>query len=151
MTKKAIVYVDGDACPVREEAMKVAERHGHVVTIVSNGGLRPSRDPMVRHVIVSDKADAADDWIVENGVCGDVVVTADILLAGRCVERGLEVISPTGKLFTQDNVGMAVAMRNLNQELRESGAIRGNNAPFSPKQRSSFLQQLDRILSAKKQ
>ena len=142
MTPPAI-YVDADACPVKAEAVKVAERHGLVVTFVSNGGLRPSRDPMIRHVVVSKGADAADDWIVENARANDIVVTADVPLAARTVALGAHVLGPTGRPFTQETIGMAVAMRNLGQHLRETGESKGYNAAFSPADRSRFLGALD--------
>ena len=142
MTPPAI-YVDADACPVKAEAVKVAERHGLVVTFVSNGGIRPSRDPMIRHVVVSKGADAADDWIVENVRANDIVVTADVPLAARTVALGAHVLGPTGRPFTQETIGMAVAMRNLGQHLRETGESKGYNAAFSPADRSRFLGALD--------
>lgn len=145
MTKPAI-FVDADACPVKNEVLKVAERHDLVVTFVANGGLRPSRDPMVRNVVVSAGFDAADDWIVENAAANDIVVTADIPLAARGVEKGCHVIGMTGQPFTPETIGMAVAMRDLKQNLRESGEIKGYNAAFSPKDRSRFLETLDRTI-----
>ncbi|WP_378952697.1 YaiI/YqxD family protein [Mesorhizobium sp. ANAO-SY3R2] len=140
-----IIYVDADACPVKAEAEKVADRLGLVVTFVSNGGLRPSRDPMVRHVVVSKSADAADDWIVENARANDIVVTADIPLAARTVALGAYVLGPTGKPFTPETIGMAVAMRDLKQHLRETGESKGYNASFAPQDRSRFLGALDQI------
>jgi uncharacterized protein YaiI (UPF0178 family) len=140
------IYVDADACPVKEEAAKVAARHGLVVTFVSNGGLRPSRDPMVRHVVVSKGADAADDWIVENARQNDIVVTADIPLAARTVALGAHVLGPTGRPFTPETIGMAVAMRDLKQHLRETGESKGYNASFSPRDRSAFLSALDQAV-----
>jgi hypothetical protein len=137
------IYVDADACPVKEEVVKVAERFGLVVTFVSNGGLRPSRDPMIRNVVVSKSADAADDWIVDNAKANDIVVTADIPLAARAVGGGAHVLGPTGKPFTPDNIGMAVAMRDLKQHLRETGESKGFNAGFSRQDRSRFLSALD--------
>jgi len=139
----ATIYVDADACPVKEEVTRVAERHGLPVVFVSNGGLRPSRDPMIRHIVVPGKADAADDWIVENASIGDIAITADVPLAARLVEKGLQVLGPTGRTFTRESIGMDVAMRNLKQDLREAGEIRGYNASFTAKDRSSFLQGLD--------
>jgi uncharacterized protein YaiI (UPF0178 family) len=141
-----VIYVDADACPVKAEVEKVAERHGTVVTYVSNGGLRPSRDPMIRNVVVSKGADAADDWIVDNARANDIVVTADIPLAARTVALGAHVLGPTGRPFTPETIGMAVAMRDLKQHLRETGESRGFNASFTPKDRSQFLGELDRIL-----
>lgn len=137
------IYVDADACPVKEEATKVAERHGLVVTFVSNGGLRPSRDPMIRNVVVSKSADAADDWIVENARANDIVVTADIPLAARTVALGAHVLGPTGRPFTPETIGMAVAMRDLKQHLRETGESKGYNASFGRDDRSRFLAALD--------
>jgi len=140
------IYVDADACPVKEEVTRVAARHGLVVTFVSNGGLRPSRDPMVRHVVVPQGADAADDWIVKNAGANDIVVTADIPLAARTVALGAHVLGPTGRPFTPETIGMAVAMRDLRQHLRETGEIRGYNAAFSPRDRSAFLSALDQTV-----
>jgi uncharacterized protein YaiI (UPF0178 family) len=140
------LYVDADACPVKDEVVKVAGRHDLVVTFVSNGGLRPSRDPMVRHVVVPKSADAADDWIADRLKPGDIVVTADVPLAARAVEKGAQAIAPTGRLFTQETIGMAVAMRDLKQHLRETGEIKGYNPGFSARDRSAFLGALDRIV-----
>ncbi|CAG1010975.1 MAG: YaiI/YqxD family protein [Rhizobiaceae bacterium] len=140
------IYVDADACPVKEEVVRVAERHGLVVTFVSNGGLRPSRDPMIRNVVVSKGADAADDWIVETAGPGDVAVTADIPLAARLVAKGVHVLGPTGRPFTPETIGMAVAMRDLKQHLRETGESKGYNASFSPRDRSAFLSALDQAV-----
>lgn len=140
------IYIDADACPVKDEAARVAERHGLVITYVSNGGLRPSRDPMVRHVVVPAGADAADDWIVENGLANDIAVTADVPLAARLVEKGLHVLGPTGRPFTPESIGMAVAMRDFKQHLRESGEIKGYNPGFSARDRSAFLSALDQTV-----
>lgn len=140
------IFVDADACPVKAEVEKVGERHGVTITYVANGGLRPSRDPMIRNVVVSKGADAADDWIVENARENDVVITADIPLAARAVALGAHVLGPTGRPFTPETIGMAVAMRNLKQHLRETGESKGYNAGFSPQDRSRFLGELDRIL-----
>lgn len=140
-----MIYVDADACPVKPEVLKVAERHGLEVTLVANSGLRPSRDPMIRNVIVSGAFDAADDWIAERAGPGDVVITADVPLAGRCVARGAFVTGPTGRIFDQINIGMATAMRDLGQHLRETGESKGYNAAFSPRDRSQFLETLDRL------
>jgi uncharacterized protein YaiI (UPF0178 family) len=137
------IYVDADACPVKDEAVRVAARHGLVVTFVANFGLRPSRDPMIRNIVVPQGADAADDWIVEHVGAGDIVVTSDIPLARRALEKGAVVMGPTGRPFTQSSIGMALAMRELNQHLRETGESRGINAGFTAKDRQSFLQALD--------
>ena len=140
------IYVDADACPVKAEILKVAERHGLAVTFVSNGGLRPSRDPMVRHVVVSKGADAADDWIAENARPNDIVVTADIPLAARVVALGAHALGPTGRPFTPETIGMAVAMRDLKQHLRETGESKGYNALFTRDDRSRFLGALDQAI-----
>ena len=140
-----MIYVDADACPVKPEILRVAERHGLEVTFVANSGLRPSRDPMVKNVIVSGAFDAADDWIAERAGPGDVVVTADVPLAGRCVGVGAFVTGPTGRGFDQTNIGMATAMRDLGQHLRETGESKGYNAAFSQRDRSQFLETLDRL------
>ncbi|QQM32484.1 YaiI/YqxD family protein [Martelella lutilitoris] len=140
-----MIYVDADACPVKPEVIKVAERHGLPVTFVANSGLRPSRDPMIRNVIVSGAFDAADDWIAERAGAGDIVVTADVPLAEQCVAGGALVTGPTGRLFDQANIGMARAMRDLGQHLRETGESKGYNAAFSPRDRSAFLQTMERL------
>ena len=146
-----IIYVDADACPVKPEVLKVAERHELMVTFVANSGLRPSRDPMVRNVIVSNGFDAADNWIAENSVANDIVITADIPLAGRCVENGCLVTGPTGRIFDKTNIGMVTAMRDLGAHLRETGESKGYNASFSPRDRSAFLETLDRLCRRAKQ
>lgn len=139
------IFVDADACPVKAEILKVAERHGLRVTFVANSGLRPSRDPMVRNVVVSAGFDAADNWIVNNASANDVVVTADVPLAVRCVEKGAHVTGPSGRVFDASNIGMASAMRDLGQHLRETGESKGYNAPFTQRDRSAFLETLDRL------
>jgi uncharacterized protein len=140
------IYVDADACPVKAEILKVAERRGLAVVLVANSGLRPSRNPMVRNVIVSAGFDAADDWIVEQARANDIVVTADVPLAARCVANAAHVLGPTGRIFDQTTIGMASAMRDLSQHLRESGEIKGYNAPFSPRDRSAFIEALERLV-----
>ena len=149
MDARPAIFVDADACPVKDEVIKVAERHGLPVTFVANSGLRPSRDPMIRNVVVSAGFDAADDWIVSHAGASDIVITADILLAGRCVECGTGVLGPTGRLFDETTIGMATAMRNLNQDLREAGEIKGRNAPFSQRDSSRFLGALDQLVRQK--
>lgn len=139
------IYIDADACPVKAEILKVGERHGLPVTFVANSGLRPSRDPMVKNIIVSGAFDAADNWIADNVIEGDIVVTADVPLAVRCVAKGAHVTGPTGRLFDQANIGMASAMRDLGAHLRETGESKGYNAAFSPRDRSAFLETLDRL------
>jgi len=140
------IYVDADACPVKDEALRVAERLGVALVFVSNGGVRPSRDPMVRVVVVPAGADAADDWIVEQAQANDIVLTADIPLASRALEKGCHVLGFTGKPFTQNSIGMALAMRELKQHLRETGESKGYNASFSRADRSAFLSALDPLV-----
>lgn len=140
-----MIYVDADACPVKPEILRVAERHNIEVTFVANSGLRPSRDPMVKNVIVSSGFDAADDWIAERAGPEDIVITADVPLAGRCVAAGAQVTGPTGRVFDVANIGMATAMRDLGAHLRETGESKGYNAAFSPRDRSAFLETLDRL------
>jgi uncharacterized protein YaiI (UPF0178 family) len=140
-----LIYVDADACPVKPEILKVAERHGLETTFVANSGLRPSRDPMVHNVIVSNAFDAADNWIAEHATTGDVVVTADVPLAVRCVASGSLVCGPSGRVFDETNIGMASAMRDLGAHLRETGESKGYNASFGPKDRSRFLETFDRL------
>ncbi len=144
------IYVDADACPVKDEIIRVAERHDVVVTLVANGGLRPSRDPMIKTIIVSQGADVADDWIADNATKHDIVITSDIPLAQRCLENGALVLGPTGKAFDPTNIGMAIAMRELNQHLRETGESKGYNKSFSAKDRSQFLSALDEAVRTKK-
>ena len=146
-----MIYVDADACPVKPEILKVAERHNLPVTLVANSGLRPSRDPMVTNVIVSSGFDAADDWIAERAGPGDVIITADVPLAGRCVAKGALVTGPTGRVFDVANIGMATAMRDLGAHLRETGESRGFNAAFTARDRSAFLETLDRLCRRAKQ
>lgn len=144
------IFVDGDACPVKVEVEKVATRHGLAVTIVSNGGLRPSANPLLRHVIVPEGPDAADDWIAEQAAAGDIVITADIPLASRALAKGARVIGPNGKAFTPDNVGMALGMRELSRHLREVTGGQTQHAAFSPKDRSRFLGELENCIQALK-
>ena len=140
------LYIDSDACPVKDEAIKVASRYAMPITLVSNQGMRPIHLPNVQQVTVGSKFDAADDWIVENASSGDIVVTADIQLAGRCLSKGCKVLNHTGALFTEQNIGNALAMRELNSYLREAGEINGYNPGFSKKDRSQFLQSLDLLI-----
>ncbi len=142
------IYVDGDACPVKSEVLRVADRHSLVVHMVSNGGLRPSGNPRVRQVVVSQGADAADDWIAEHIGPGDIAVTADIPLASRCLEKGARVIGNSGKPFTDDNIGMSLAMRGLMSDLRDAGQIKGHNPNFTKQDRSRFLQELDKAVNS---
>ena len=144
------IFVDGDACPVKAEVEKVAARHGLEVTIVSNGGLRPSANPLICHVMVADGPDAADDWIAEHIAPQDIAITADIPLASRCLAKGARVIGPNGKAFTDANVGMALGMRELSRHLREVTGGQTHHAGFSKQDRSRFLGELENCIQALK-
>ena len=140
------IYVEADACPVKDEVYRVAGRYGLHVYVVSNSFLNLPREPWIERVIVGDAFDAADDWIAERARPGAIVVTADVPLASRCVKAGAAALAPNGKAFTDASVGLALATRNLMQDLREAGAITGGPKPFSPKDRSAFLGALDRAV-----
>jgi uncharacterized protein YaiI (UPF0178 family) len=137
------LFIDADACPVKQEAYKVALRHGVPVIVVANAPIAVPRDPLVQRAVVPAGPDAADDFIAARARRGDVVITADIPLAARCVKAGADVIAPSGKPFTPDSIGMALATRNLFEDLRSQGAITGGPKPFSPRDRSAFLAALD--------
>ena len=146
-TPQAIaIYVDADACPVKAEIYKVAGRHGVKVFVVSNSFMNVPRDPLIEQVVVGSGFDAADDWIAERAQRGCVVITADIPLAHRCVTAGADVIGPTGKPFTQASIGMALATRNLMEDLRAMGDVTGGPKPFSARDRSAFLSALDQAI-----
>ncbi|MEJ8473659.1 YaiI/YqxD family protein [Roseibium algae] len=145
-----ILYVDADACPVKEEAVRVGERHGVVIKIVSNSWMRLPESDLVERVIVPDGPDEADDWIAERAVAGDIVVTTDVPLAARCVNTGALVIAPNGKPFREDAMGMRLAMRNLNTHLREAGAIKESSPGFTKADRSRFLNQLENLMRTAK-
>ena len=140
------LFIDADACPVKDDALDVADRHAVPVVLVSNGGMRPSRYPGARIVTVADGADAADDWIVAEVQVGDIVVTADIPLAARALERGAFVLNSTGRDFTAETIGTALSMRAFKQHLRETGESKGYNRSFAAADRSRFRQSLDRLL-----
>jgi len=144
------ILVDGDACPVKEEIYKVAFRHEVPVTVVTNSFLRIPQHPLLTRVTVSDGFDAADDWIAEKADAKSVVVTADILLADRCLKAGAMVLAPTGKPFTTASIGSAIAVRAIMADLRAGGDQIGGAAPFSKNDRSRFLQALDTALVALK-
>ncbi|TCS60551.1 YaiI/YqxD family protein [Varunaivibrio sulfuroxidans] len=142
------IYVDADACPVKDEVIRVAERHRLDVHMVSDGGIRPYPSPAVKLVIVTQGADAADDWIAEHIQGADICITNDIPLAARCLERGALAIKPNGETFTEDGIGMALANRALMQTLRETGAVTGGPRPFSKADRSAFLNRLEVVVQA---
>lgn len=138
------LFIDADACPVKAEVMRVAERHQLRVHMVSNSGVRAGLHPLVNAVIVSSAFDAADNWIADNVTHTDIVITADILLASRCLEKGAAVLGPAGKGFTASNIGMALAMRDVMSDLRATGAVSGYNPSFTKQDRSRFLDMLER-------
>jgi uncharacterized protein YaiI (UPF0178 family) len=140
------IYVDADACPVKDEVYRVAARHGVPVTVVANSFMRVPPDSLIERVIVGAGMDVADDWIAERAGVGDIVVTTDVPLASRCVKAGAQVITPTGRAFTEDSIGMALATRNLLDGLRSSGHITSGPPPFSPRDRSAFLSALDQAV-----
>jgi uncharacterized protein len=146
VTSPLTIYVDADACPVKDEVYRVAARYGLHVFVVANAFLNVPREPWIERVIVPDAFDAADDWIAERAGPSAIVVTADVPLANRCVKAGASVLAPNGKAFTDASVGMALATRNLMQELREAGAVTGGPRPFSRQDRSAFLGALDRAV-----
>jgi uncharacterized protein YaiI (UPF0178 family) len=140
------ILVDADACPVKEEIYKVAFRHQVPVKIVSNSHLRVPDHPLIERVVVSSSFDAADDWIAKQSDASAIVVTADILLADRCLKAGASVISPNGKPFTTSSIGAAVATRAIMADLRAGGDAIGGPPPFAKADRSRFLQSLDEAL-----
>jgi uncharacterized protein YaiI (UPF0178 family) len=142
----ANIYVDADACPVKGEIIRVADRHGLKTYMVSNGGIRPDRSPLVELVIVAQTPDAADDWIVEHIQKADICVTNDIPLAARCLECGALALKPNGEVFTDNSIGMALASRNLMQSLRETGEITGGPRPFNKADRSAFMNRLETVV-----
>lgn len=142
------IYVDGDACPVKPEVERIAGRYGLPVHLVSNGGLRPSAHPSFHIVIVDRGADAADDWIAGRIGANDIAITADIPLAARCLERGAFVLSPGGKPFTEEGIGLALGMRELNRHLREATLSETFHAGFSARDRSRFMGALENAIRA---
>jgi uncharacterized protein YaiI (UPF0178 family) len=143
-TPQAIeIYVDADACPVKPEIYRVAERHAVKAFVVSNSFLNVPQSPLIERVVVGSGFDAADDWIAERARRGTVVITADVPLAHRCVTAGADVIGPTGKPFSEASIGMALATRNLMEDLRAMGDVTGGPKPFSARDRSAFLSALD--------
>jgi uncharacterized protein YaiI (UPF0178 family) len=145
------IYVDADACPVKDEVYKVAARHAVPVIVVANAPMRMPPDANVRLEVVGQAFDAADDWIAERAKSGDIVITSDILLAGRCINvgsgTGAFVLSPTGKPFTEDNIGTATVTRELMADMRAMGEIRGGPPPFQKKDRGIFLQELEKAVT----
>lgn len=143
---RGTIYVDADACPVKQEIYKVAERHGWTVQVVANDVMALPPHPLIQRVVVDGGFDAADNWIAERAGPGDVVITADIPLAARCVKAGAAVLAHNGKGFSDRSIGMALASRNLMAELREAGQVTGGPRPFSQRDRSAFLSALHETL-----
>ena len=144
------IYVDADACPVKDEVYRVAARYGLKTFVIANGGLRVPPSPMIELVIVEQGPDVADDWIAERVQSGDIVVTQDIPLAHRCLQKQAEVIGPTGKPFTQSSIGAALAQRGIMEHLRSMGETTGGPKPFAPADRSRFLSALDLAINRSK-
>jgi len=142
------IYIDADACPVKDETVRVATRHNLKTYMVSDGGIRPSQNALVELVIVAQGADAADDWIAEHIGNADICITNDIPLAARCLEKGALAIKPNGERFTENGIGMALANRELMASLRETGAITGGPRPFGKADRSEFLNALETAVQA---
>lgn len=145
------IYVDADACPVKNEVYKVAERHGAQVFVVSNSFIQVPRLPFIQQQVVDAGPDEADNWIADRAVEGDVVITADILLAERCLEHDASVLQPNGRAYTKANIASAVATRALMEQIRSTGEQVGGAPPFSQRDRSNFLQKLhDQIVRLKR-
>ncbi len=141
------IYIDADACPVKEETYKVALRYGLRTFVVSNSFMQIPISPLIARVVVDAGADVADDWIADHVVSGDVVVTNDIPLAARVLARAAHAVAPHGRAFTHDSIGMALAQRALMEHIRSTGETTGGPPPFTPADRSRFLQVLDQIIS----
>ena len=140
------IYVDADACPVKDEIYRVAARHALPVSVVAGNFIRVPQDPLIERIAAGSGMDAADDWIAERAAKGDIVITSDIPLASRCVKAGAEVIAPNGKQFTEQSIGMTLAVRNLMTDLRSSGEVTGGPRSFAPRDRSAFLSALDQTI-----
>jgi uncharacterized protein YaiI (UPF0178 family) len=138
-----LVFIDADACPVKDEVYKVAGRHGVKTIVVSNSYMQLPRDPLIERVVVGAGLDIADDYIAERARRGAIVITADVPLAARCIKAGADVIAPQGRAHTEQSIGLALATRNLMDDLRSSGQITGGPRPFTPRDRSNFLSGLD--------
>ena len=146
-----MIYIDADACPVKAEVEKVGTRHGVRIFVVSNGGLRPSQNPLVETIIVPDGPDIADMWIADRSVTGDIVITSDIPLAAKCVAAGARVLKHNGEALTQANIGNVLATRDLMTDIRAADPFRqGGGKAFSKADRSRFLDALERELRATK-
>ena len=137
------LFIDADACPVKDEVYRVAERYGLQVFVVSNGWINTRRAPWIEQVVVDAGPDIADDWIAERAVTGDIVITSDIPLADRCLKAGAQALKPNGQSFTPDSIGSALAGRLVGEHMRSMGLPTSGPPPFGPRDRSAFLQALD--------
>ena len=142
------IYIDADGCPVKDETYRVARRYQLAVRVVANHRVQVPPSPLIEAVVVGRGLDEADDWIVEHATVGDIVITADIPLAARCLEKGARVLGTKGKPFTENSIGDAVASRELSRQLREMGVHTGGPAPMGKKDRSRFLSRLDELVNA---
>lgn len=140
------IYIDADGCPVKEEVYRVAERYQISVLLVANKAIHIPQNPLIKMIVVSGNFDAADDYIVQQTQANDIVITSDILLAERCIKKTVFALGPKGIEFTEDNIGSAVANRELTQNLRHMGEMRGGPSPMDKKARSNFLSKLDQII-----
>jgi hypothetical protein len=144
------IYIDADACPVKDEALRVASRHNVKVHMVSNSWMRLDKSPQINRVVVPEGPDVADDWIADHIKADDIAITSDIPLASRCIKQGARVLAPTGKIFTTDSIGMALAVRDLMTQLRETGEVTGGPSGFTKKDRSRFLSSLEETIQKSK-
>ena len=140
------IYVDADACPVKDEVYRVAARHRLPVVVVAVGFIRVPQDPLIERIAAGSSPDAADDWIAERAGKTDIVITADVPLASRCVKSGATVLAPNGRPFTEKSIGMTLAVRNLMHDLRSAGEVTSGPRPFSPRDRSAFLSALEEAI-----
>jgi uncharacterized protein YaiI (UPF0178 family) len=150
MTKPIEIFIDADACPVKDEVYRVARRYGLKVYVVTNGGVRVPSDPLIELVVVGEGPDVADDWIAAHAGRGDIVITQDIPLAHRSLQAGAEAIGPTGRAFTTSSIGAALAQRGIMEHLRSTGEITGGPKPFAAADRSRFLAALDQAINRSK-
>ena len=147
MTQDPIrIYIDADACPVKDEIYKVAARHALPISVVAGGFIRVPQDPTIERIAAGPGMDAADDWIAEHAGPASIVITSDVPLASRCVKLGASVIAPNGRAFTEESIGMALAVRNLMSDLRSGGESTSGPPPFTPRDRSTFLSALDQAV-----
>jgi uncharacterized protein YaiI (UPF0178 family) len=145
-----VIYLDADACPVKDEAYRVARRYGLKVYVVSNSFMMVPKHPLIERVVVEAGPDVADDWIAARAAPGDIVVTQDIPLAERALAKGAYALAPNGRAFTRDSIGSAMAQRAIMEQIRATGAITGGPKPFGPADRSRFLQALDETIVREK-